>query len=272
MTAPRRFDTHLHTHFSPDGRSSLADYAALVDRGKADALGFTEHYEFWPESDACGFFREDDYLKEVAGWRSRGYEFFAGVEVDWMPAYEAEIRDRLGRHPFAYAIGSVHNLPSASVSGRDTSKFTDDATFDRVITEYRDAVVSSLSVEAFDVVGHPGVFLRHLPPSFFEGKPWTRRIEQMEDDLARAVAASGKILEVNTSGYSCARGAPCAGPFLLERFRAYGGERVSLGSDSHEASHVRRHFDQATALLVSLGFTEVWLPWDREEPAKILRS
>jgi histidinol-phosphatase (PHP family) len=144
--------------------------------------------------------------------------------------------------------------------------FTDDAVFDRVITEYRNAVVSSLAVPEFAVVGHPGVFLRHLSPSFVEGKPWGRLIEEMEDDLARAVAASGKILEVNTSGYSCARRAPCAGPFLLERFRAHGGERVSLGSDSHDASHVRRDFDQAKALLVSLGFTEVWLPWDQKSP------
>ena len=95
----RLFDTHLHTQFSPDGRSSLAEYAALVDQGRADALGFTEHYEFWPGSDACGYFREDEYLAAVASWRTRGYEFYAGVEADWMPAYEAQIRDHLRAPP-----------------------------------------------------------------------------------------------------------------------------------------------------------------------------
>jgi len=261
-----RFDTHVHTTFSPDGRSDFYDYARRVDEGGADGIGFTEHYEFWPGSDACGYFQEADYQAVVTGWQVRGYRFFAGVEVDWMPQYAATIREKLAEHRFDYRIGSVHNLPSASVSGLDTSAFEGDAGFDRVITEYNDAVTSSLAIAEFDVVGHPGVFLRHFGAPFFEGRPWAGRLKEMEDDLAQKVAKSGKLLEVNTSGFFTARGAPCAGPFFLERYRTHGGTRITMASDAHEAAHLRRGFGQAGELLASLGFDEVWLPWDQDHP------
>lgn len=269
MSPTHRFDTHVHTTFSPDGRSAFAEYARRVDEGFADGIGFTEHYEFWPGSDACGFLDEARYKSEVQGWRDRGYKFWAGAEVDWMPQYESVINTKLAEHRFVYAIGSVHNLPTASVSSRDTSSFRDDTRFDQVIAEYRDAVTSSLAVAGFDVVGHPGVFLRHFDALFLEGKPWRGRLREMEDDLAQKIARSGKLLEVNTSGFFTARKAPCAGPFFLERYRVHGGTRVTLGSDSHEAAHLRRGFPEAGALLASLGFHEVWLPWDQSAPVPL---
>jgi len=262
-------DTHVHTRFSPDGRSDFADYAQSVDAGFADGIGFTEHYEFWPGSDACGFFDEADYQAAVEGWQDRGYRFFAGVEVDWIPQYAATIRSKLAQHRFDYAIGSVHNLPSASISGRDTSAFQENSAVDKVIAEYADAVTSSLAIEEFDVVGHTGVFLRHFGSEFLLGKPWVGRLREMEDDLAAKTARSGKLLEVNTSGFFTARREPCAGVFFLERYWAYGGRRISVGSDAHQASHLRRGFDKAGGLLASLGFTEVFLPWDKEHPVAL---
>lgn len=257
-----RFDTHVHTTFSPDGRSAMEAYARRVDEGAVDALGFTEHYEFWPGSDATGFFREEDFFAAVEGFRGRGYRFYPGAEVDWMPEYEAIIRENLARWPWAYTIASVHNLPTAEISGRNVGWSQDAATFDRILDEYHAQVASSLRVEAFTVVGHVGVYGRHLAEPFWG--PWQSKLDELEDELAALLAASGKILEVNTSGLFCARGRTSAGAFLLERYRHHGGRRISFGSDAHEAGHVLRGFDRATELVRSLGFTEVTVPWSGE--------
>jgi len=264
----RRYDVHVHTTFSPDGRDGLAAYARRVDEGFADGIGFTEHNEFWPGSDACGFLDEQAYLDEVAAWRSKGYDFRAGVEVDWMPAYEVPIRDHLARFPFAYTIASVHNLPSASVSGRDIG-WSRGPEFTTVLDEYHAQVASSLKVEAFDVVGHVGVYGRHLGAEFWHSHPLASRMRDLEDNLAALIAQSGKLLEVNTSGLFFARGEPCAGAFLLERYRAYGGQSITLASDAHQAADLRRGFGQAADLLTNLGFNLVFLPWDRENPVRL---
>lgn len=264
----RRFDTHVHTTFSPDGRDGLEAYARRVDGGTLDGIGFTEHYEFFPESEARGFFREEDYFAAVAGWRDRGYPFFAGVEADWMPAYATEMKEHLNRHRFSHVIGSVHNLPSASVSGPDIGWTEVPTVFDRVLQEYYDQVASSLAVDEFDVIGHVGVWGRHLGPEFGAG-PWRPRVEELEDALAVLLARSDKLLEVNTSGLFCARKAPCAGAFLLERYRVQGGRTLSLGSDAHSAADLGRGFREAAEQIARLGFDRVYLPWDRENPVPL---
>ena len=56
MTQKRRYDSHVHSRYSPDGADDLAAFAARVDAGVADGVGFAEHYDFLP---ICG------------GWDSR---------------------------------------------------------------------------------------------------------------------------------------------------------------------------------------------------------
>lgn len=261
-----RFDTHVHTAFSHDGRDSLALFAAQVDAGTLDGIGFSEHAEFRPGSAVRGALDSQGYLDAVAGWKARGYRFLAGVEIGWMPAQRDEIQGYLRQHPFDFVIGSVHNLPVAAISGHDPSGFARDEVFDQVLVEYGEAIASSLNVPEFGVVGHPGVFLRHLPRDFAAEPRRQKRIQDLEEDMAAKIARSDQLLEVNTSGMFSARGEPCAGRFLLERYRVHGGRTVTLGSDAHRAVDLRRGFAEAAGLLQSLGFTEVFLPWDPRRP------
>jgi len=264
----RRYDVHVHTSFSPDGRDGLEAYVRRIDEGFTDGIGFTDHYEFDPGQTDCAILDESAYLAEVVRWRDRGYDLWAGVEVDWIPECRATIEDHLGRHRFAYAIASVHNLPVASISGHDT-RFAEPATVGTVLDQYHAQVASSLAVDAFDVVGHVGVYARHLAPDFWRTTGLAHRVEALEDDLALQIARSGKLLEVNTSGLFCARGEACAGEFLLRRYRDYGGRRITLASDAHRADHLRRGFDRAGAWLAHLGFDQVFLPWDQDHPVAL---
>ena len=51
MNPRKRFDSHVHSRHSPDGADDLAAFAARVDAGVADGIGFAEHYDFLP---VCG--------------------------------------------------------------------------------------------------------------------------------------------------------------------------------------------------------------------------
>lgn len=266
MKSKRRFDSHVHSRFSPDGCDDLAVFAARVDEGVADGIGFAEHYDFLPVCGAWEYLNEAQYLAEVAGWVSRGYAFFAGVEVDYCSQVESEIRRKLNQYQFDFVIGSIHTLASGPVSDRSIDHFEDDATFDRMLNEYAEEFTASLGVPEIDVIGHAGVFQRYLDDDFFKGKPWKARIRDLEETLAARVARSGKLLEVNTSGLFSVLGQSCATPFFLQRYRDHGGRDITLGSDSHAAAHLRRGFSEVAPLLLSLGFNVVHVPWDREQP------
>lgn len=269
MKQKQRFDCHVHSQHSPDGKDDLAAFAARVDEGVADGIGFAEHYDFLPACDAWNFLDEARYLADVADWVSRGYAFFAGVEVDYSRVVEDEIRTRLKQFPFDFVVGSIHTLESGSVSDRLIDHFYDDAVFERLLTEYADEFTASLAVPEFDVIGHAGVFQRYLDGDFFAGKPWKTRIRDLEEDLAARAARSGKLLEVNTSGLFSVLRSPCATPFFLERYRSHGGSTITLSSDSHAATHLRRGFAEVAPLLRTLGLTEIHLPWDREHPVPL---
>lgn len=266
MNQKRRFDSHVHSRYSPDGKDDLAAFAACVDAGVADGIGFAEHYDFLPICGAWNYLDEAQYLAEIAAWVARGYAFYAGVEVDYCRKVEDDIRAKLQQFPFDFVIGSIHTLESGSVSDRAIDHFYDDIVFERILSEYSEEFAASLGVPEFDVIGHAGVFQRYLDAAFFSGKPWKKRIEELEDDLAARTAGSGKLLEVNTSGLFSAMRQPCATPFFLERYRAHGGRRITLASDSHAAAHLRRGFAEVAPLLLGLGFAHVHVPWDTERP------
>ncbi len=269
MPAKRRYDSHVHSRYSPDGTDDLAAFAARVDEGVADGIGFAEHYDFLPICGAWQYLDEARYLAEVADWVARGDAFFAGVEVDYCRKVEDAIRAKLGHYRFDFVIGSIHTLDAGTVSDRAIEHFYDDAVFDATLVEYADEFTASLGVPEIDVVGHPGVFQRYLDEDFFVGKPWKARIRDLEDELAARVARSDKLLEVNTSGLFSPSRQTCATPFFLERYRAHGGRTVTLASDSHACAHLRRGFAETAPLLNALGFDEIYLPWDRADPVPL---
>jgi histidinol-phosphatase (PHP family) len=270
MKLKRRFDSHVHSCHSPDGKDDLAAFAARIDEGIADGIGFAEHYDFLPICGAWNYLDEKGYLADVANWAGRGYAFFAGVEVDYCRKVEKDIHRKLNQFQFDFVIGSIHTLESGSVSDRQIDHFYDDAVFERLLNEYAEEFTASLAVPEFDVIGHAGVFQRYLDDKFFEGKPWRNRVREMEEDLAASAARSGKLLEVNTSGLFSVMRQSCATPFFLECYRNHGGKEITLASDSHAASHLRRGFTEVAPLLVSLGFSQIHLPWDKENPVPIL--
>lgn len=279
---PARFDCHVHSRYSPDGFDQLSAYAARIDAGAADGIGFAEHYDFLPSGDAFEFLDVAAYRADVASWREKGYRFFAGVEVDFVESEIAAIRNCLARNRFDFVIGSVHSLPSGGVSDRNIVHWQEPGCFERMLKEYAVEFLASLEVPEFDVIGHPGVFQRYLTEAFLAepaldvdgrtlgaGRRRLELVRELETAMAEAAAKSGKLVEVNTSGLFAPRKQTCATPFFLEQYRGHGGRRLTLSSDAHSAANLRRGIPEARPLLESLGFHEVWLPWDHSNPVPL---
>ncbi len=270
MKFPCRFDSHVHSTHSPDSSSDLAAYARQVDAGVADGIGFAEHYDFLPICGAYGTLDERQYLAEIASWRERGYHFYAGVEVDYITSELPAIQAKLREFGFDFVIASIHTLPSGGVSDRSIDHFYDDAIFERMLGEYEYEFSASLKMPGADVIGHPLVFQRNLDAGFFAGKPWKKRIRELEAELARRAANSDKLIEVNCSGFFTPLGTSCATPFFLQEYRFHGGQTITLSSDSHAVDQLRRGMDLAAPILQSLGFSEIYLPWNREHPVALM--
>ena len=98
---------------------------------------------------------------------------------------------------------------------------------------YYRAVRQSLCVPEFDAIAHIGIYRRNYPGDYFLLQYAKAQIEDLEDEIALAAARSGKIIEVNTSGLQKPSKTCLPGPFFLERYKHYGGEKLCLSSDAH---------------------------------------
>jgi len=246
---------HMHTTWC-DGKNSPEDMIRAAVAKGFSSVGFSSHAmlpmgepgNLSPETAPC-------YFKEIralaAKWKDK-INVLCGVEADYIPG--ASVPDRRSYAHLApdYVIGSIHNVvkdgkrcpvdhaPSilengiAELFGGDSKAFVCD-----YFAQEREMVARF----DFDVVGHPDLVrkfnLKH--PYFDETASWYQEELRLTAD---AIAASGKIVEVNTGAIS--RGwltDAYPSPFFRQLLRERGVKFI-LSSDAHSADAIDCAFDR----------------------------
>lgn len=231
---------HTHTVFC-DGRDTPEAMAAAAFAKGFSALGFSSHSDMLADPAA--------YRARIRGladeWRGR-MEIFLGLE--------AELGKPWSRVPgeYDYVIGSIHFVvaPDGCAVPVDHSPqkladglrdhFAGDAV--ALVKAYFGVLRSTVSLD-FDVVGHPDLVrkfnLKH--PFFDENAAWYR--EELEK-TADAIAASGKLVEVNTGAISRGWLDDAYPSPLFRRLLRERGVRFLLSSDAHSAEMIDCAFDR----------------------------
>lgn len=261
------YDTHVHTTFSADGVSKMEDYASLVREGIIKGAGFAEHIDFLPWCGSYGHLDPAQYIKAVYDFREKGYEFFAGAEIDYAKQAEADILNNINKYKYSYTICSVHLVDHMSISDKvHIPAITERERLRIMIFSYYDELKWSLRIPEFDVIGHFGVYRRYLGDEFYNDTKLMKEIKELDSEIARLCAESGKILEINTSGLYSPLSATIPDANFIRDYYQYGGRNVSVGSDAHNASHIARGFGTAFEMLKELGFRYIMKPWDKGNP------
>ncbi len=83
------------------------------------------------------------------------------------------------------------------------------------------------------------------------------RWQAVIDEILRELAVRGLALEINTSGLRGPIGQTQPDAPLIRRFRALGGEYLTIGSDAHTPGDVGAGWKTATRLAQEAGFEAV---------------
>ena len=248
-------DSHVHSEFSwdtggPDSaaRGTMrATCARAVEIG-LPALFFTEHLDL-----------EDAWFTDL--------EDFADHERHLVGA-----RAQLDHSAFDRNIGSLHTVPlerssadggSADSMDADGEQSADGARTPRpehraepntllrrrpaleVIRDYLAEVPAQVAGEGpHEVVTHLDYAVRYWPEEV-EGPFDPRPLEEELRGAMRAIAASGRALEINTRRLR---------PWIPQWWAEEGGEAISFGSDSHTPLALAANFPEAMALADWAGF------------------
>jgi len=262
-------DQHVHTQWSADAPTgSMRDACVRAIELGLPGVTFTDHADLTTlvvsdETAAYiqaiggtvtdGIFRPPPleiagYLDCVERCRSEfgaSLQIRAGVELGDPHLHPRAAAELAGRG-FELIVGSVHSLRRADGFADAADRYADlpDA---EVVREYLAEVTAMVQTsDSFAVLAHINYAARYWP-----GRQGPYRSADFEDEYRvalRALAGSGRALEINTSGWLPLDAS------LLSWWRAVGGQAVSFGSDAHDPVSIGREFASAAALAQAAGF------------------
>jgi histidinol-phosphatase (PHP family) len=257
-------DNHVHSEWSYD-TSPDASMVRTCEQAIAiglPAVAFTEHLEFTTagEGDAITGIAADarwwsrikpldvpGYLASVEDCRSRfpDLRILAGVEAGEVHLFAGSAAAIVCTRDWDRVLGSLHAVPWG---GRVIAA---DALFshmghDDAMRLYFDELLRLVEgSDIFEVLAHPDFPRRYWPAGahLYREEPF----EEQYRTVFRALAASGRVLEINTKS-------PLSSVDLICWWRESGGQAVSFGSDAHLPGRVGARFKEAVDIVEAAGF------------------
>jgi histidinol-phosphatase (PHP family) len=215
-----------------------------------DEIGFTDHVCLKPVDWAIRMEDIPVMTRQILDLKQK-YEsqiqIRYGLEVDYFPGYDDELKDLIESIPVDFVIGSVHFIGewNFDVDQSLYGKWSNDKLYEKYFGLVQKAAQSGL----FDTIGHIDIIKK------FRVYPETNQDKLFEDTI-KIIKANNLVVELNTGGMDrpCAEFTP--GARLLEMCYSH-HVPVTLGSDAHRVEQIARHYDSAISLLSHIGYTEI---------------
>ncbi len=241
-------DSHVHSRYSEDGQSSLAELAeGAIHRGLS-AFCLTDHFDSVSEYDVVAQKREFELTRE--DFRGK-LTLLRGVELGEAILVPERAAWLLDHESFDFVLGSHHHVRGQQDFYYLRPKCVDECR--TVIGQYVAELAEVVDDGRFDVLAHLTYPLRYMvyrTGLAVDFSPWRDALEVLFTKLAYG----GKGLELNVSGLRKPERFTLPDLDLLKLYRKCGGEIVTVGSDAHVAADVGQCIDEGYELLREAGF------------------
>lgn len=244
-------DYHTHSFYSFDGEAPLADMAATAAARGLKELCCTDHLDFdGPVPHVPDFAARQ---KELEGLDCRypGLKLRRGVEVSLRDEACARAAQRAVEGvDLDFVLGSVHTIEGVDVWAED---YYVGQTKQQAYRRYFEAVARVLpTFPRLNVLAHYDFVAKYAP---YPDRAVTLDVApEAFDAIFRWLILKGKGMEINTASWQ--QDAPW-GLDVLRRYRALGGEYVTVGSDTHGTPRVGARIQEALELARSAGIPYV---------------
>jgi histidinol-phosphatase (PHP family) len=250
------FDYHIHSNASCDSHATMAEMCrAALDKGILE-IGFAEHFDLHPQDFCFAFYKPEVFFENLEAARQefgpQGLTIRAGVEVGELHRYRAAVQPILDAWPYDYVLGSLHWNGDHSIFDPDYFRAYSPR---EVITVYFNELAEMVRGGGFDVLAHPDVFKRtaYTVYGHFDTAEW----EDLVRPVWQACIETGIGIEINSSGLRLAVGEVHPALEALRWYRDMGGERLTVGSDSHRPEHLGFGLETALQVAREAGFTRL---------------
>ena len=258
-----KHDTHLHTSFSLDSETPMADQIEQAIKLGFEGICFTDHIDFGFPPDQCPelfngqpfTFDFDNYSSTINLYREKydRIEIYTGVECG-LQIYPEVVKDNteLCSDPeLDQVIGSIHLIDKKDPY---YPSFWEGKNVNDVMNRYFELTLLNLQTfDNIDTLGHLDYAARYIgnrddykPENYFE----------ITDEVMRCLIDHDIALEINTSPLKKGFDTINPNPALLERYYMLGGRLITIGSDAHTTDAMGFGFKKAYDILNTIGFKE----------------
>lgn len=259
MNSAPLYDMHNHSFHSHDGHSDIKELCEKAFEMGLAGFAVTDHFDNeWsdrPEVFSCIVDSFKDTGEKMALYDGK-LEIFRGVEVGeaiWLPENATRM---IGMCDFDLVLGSIHYV---RYKGHETPYSLID--FSHIPEEdvrgfyklYYEELLEMAQTQDYDVLTHLTCPLRYLNGKYGYHLSPTLHSETV-DAILKTVIECGKALEVNSSCVNTGYDELMPTKEILERYYAFGGRMVTIGSDSHVVENFGKGLERARSLLKQVGF------------------
>ena len=248
-------DTHTHSDLSPDGNDPAERLATCAAANGLDVLCITDHFEVPEKEDAAYRDLLQTRYHEILQTRQRHTAdpcILAGLELGGAIYDPAFAEDLLRRYDFDFVLNSLHHIfyPDGPVDYYNVDYQRHDP--QALLQDYFEKLYNQCRLGLYDSLAHIDYPTRYMRLKGIDCP--LEPLYDVIDQVLRLVAQQGKALEINTSGLFADFHTTLPGLEIVKRFKALGGELITIGSDAHAAPLVGRGFANGVEIARQAGF------------------
>jgi histidinol-phosphatase (PHP family) len=243
------FDCHVHSSFSADCRTDIKD---IIKKGKESEIGITitDHIDVNFPGPTEFLFNFDDYFNEYTKYRND--RLLIGVEMGMQDCCCEENRKAVDKYPFDCVIGSVHLIYGKDICDKGT--YAGRSKRDIYEMYFRCMLDCLKNYDFIDSMGHIDYIARYAP--YEDREIYYDEFSDYIDSVLKILIERGQSIEINSRRFGDRKVHEHLAQ-IYRRFHELGGKTVTLGSDSHMAEGIGKHFDTSNEIAESCGLKVV---------------
>jgi histidinol-phosphatase (PHP family) len=258
-------DYHMHLENGPKTLEYVEQFLKVAEKRGISEIGFSEHcYRFKearhlldnPWARERNVDSVSEYLELLTRAKQKGWPVKIGIEVDYIPEVEDEIRTFLEKYQFDYVFGSVHWIGDFGFDLKENIPVWERSDPGEVWREYFAILLKAARSGLFDSLPHPDLVKIY---SFYPEEDLSDFITEVIGEIAK----TGVCLEASTAGWRKPVGEMYPSREILQVIRGF-DIPITLASDAHYPEDVGKDFDRMIPILKEAGFTE-FIRFDRRQ-------
>ena len=248
------FDCHVHPDFSLDASGTIEEYCEKALQIGLKGICFTSHYDIDPERKEIDAFMRvkgkitplsqktvEAYIEEIEKAKSEyepsGLKVKTGLEIDYSPHIEKQLREDLSKLKLDYVLGAVHCLEHIAITSSEEAYFYfERKSAEKLCEEYYTNLLSGIRSGLFNAVAHLDCFKKYALDYY--GEKLLAAERKWIEPVLQEIKNNQIGIELNTGWFRKGGKRFFPDKDILKLANEAGIKLVALGSDAHRVEEL----------------------------------